>query len=337
MNAFVRYGAMLMLAAAAPLLGAPRGHAAEIALLNVSYDPTRELWRALNAEFIPYYEKTTGNKLTIKQSHGGSSTQARAIIDGLDADVVTIASIIDTNAIANKGLIEAGWVDRLPQRSLPYYSTIVFVVRKGNPKGIKDWPDLVKPGVEIVTPNPKTSGNGYLSFFSAWGSVIVRGGSREDAVDYVTKLYKQVPVLDSGARGATTTFVQKQIGDVHLAWENEARLEVKEAKGELEIIYPPISIRAEPHVAVVDANVDRKKTRAAAEAYLKWLYTDTAQEIIAKNFYRPSNDQILKKHASHFPPVKLFPITDIAASFEDAHKQFIGDGGVFDGIYKPKS
>jgi sulfate/thiosulfate-binding protein len=336
MLGFVRTIAVLALASGLSLPASVTTHAAEITLLNVSYDPTRELWRELNARFIPEYEKKTGNKLTIKQSHGGSSSQARAVIDGLDADVVTIASIIDTDAISKKGLIKEGWVDRLPQRSLPYYSTIVFVVRKGNPKEIKDWSDLVKPGVEIVTPNPKTSGNGYLSFFSAWGSVVLRGGSREDAVDYVTKLYKQVPVLDSGARGATTTFVQKQIGDVHLAWENEARLEVQEAKGELDIVYPPISIKAEPHVAVVDANVDRKKTRAAAEAYLKFLYTDAGQEIIAKNFYRPSNNATLKKYAANFPDVKLFPVTDIAASFQDAHKQFIGDGGVFDEIYKPK-
>ncbi|MGH8059096.1 MAG: sulfate ABC transporter substrate-binding protein, partial [Candidatus Entotheonellia bacterium] len=247
--------------------------ASSLSLLNVSYDPTRELWRDLNEKFIARYEKESGNKLEIKQSHGGSSTQARAVIDGLEADVVTIASFIDTDAIRQKGLIKEGWVDRLPHRSLPYYSTIVFVVRKGNPKGIKYWPDLVKPGVAIITPNPKTSGNGYLSFFSAWGSVVLRGGSRQDAVEYVTKLYKQVPVLDSGARGATTTFVQKEIGDVHLAWENEAHLEVREAKGELDLIYPPISIRAEPHVAVVDGNVDRRKTREAAEAYLKYTYT----------------------------------------------------------------
>jgi sulfate transport system substrate-binding protein len=336
MLGFVRNVAILALASGlfVPSSGAAIG--AEITLLNVSYDPTRELWREINSRFAPEYEKKTGNKLSIKQSHGGSSTQARAVIDGLDADVVTIASIIDTDAISKKGLIKDGWVDRLPQRSLPYYSTIVFVVRKGNPKAIKDWGDLVKPGVEIVTPNPKTSGNGYLSFFSAWGSVVLRGGSRDDAVAYVTKLYKQVPVLDSGARGATTTFVQKQIGDVHLAWENEARLEVKEAKGELEIVYPPISIKAEPHVAVVDANVDRKKTRAAAEAYLQFLYTDEGQEIIAKNYYRPSNDTILKKYASIFPDVKLFQVTEIATSFQDAHKQFIADGGVFDDIYKPK-
>ena len=305
-------------------------------LLNVSYDPTRELWRDINEHFIPAYEKQTGTKLAIKQSHGGSSSQARAVIDGLEADVVTIASFIDTDAIRQRGLIKAGWVDRLPNRSLPYFSTIVFVVRKGNPKHIKDWPDLVKPGITIVTPNPKTSGNGYLSFFSAWGSVVLRGGSPADATDFVTKLYRQVPILDSGARGATTTFVQKGIGDVHLAWENEAQLEVREAKGDLEVVYPPISIRAEPHVTVVDKNVDRHKTRAAAEAYLKYLYTDEGQEIIAKHFYRPSNEAVLKRHAEDFPNIRLFPITDIAKDFPDAHKKFIAEGGVFDAIYKPR-
>src|SRR5262245_16732159 len=278
----------------------------EVALLNVSYDPTRELWRDMNANFAARYEKEKGVRVNIKQSHGGSSTQARAVIDGLEADVVTIASIIDTDAISKKGLIKKGWVDRLPNRSLPYFSTIVFVVRKGNPKGIKDWPDLVRPGIAVVTPNPKTSGNGYLSFFSAWGSVILRGGTRQQAIDYVTKLYQQVPVLDSGARGATTTFVQKRIGDVHLAGENEAHLEVREAKGNLEVIYPPISIRAEPHVAVVDANVDRHKTREVAEAYLKYTYTDDGQEIAAKHFYRPSNPAILKKHAATFPNIRMF-------------------------------
>ncbi|HEX8297042.1 MAG TPA: sulfate ABC transporter substrate-binding protein [Chthoniobacteraceae bacterium] len=315
--------------------GNQQGGGKNIELLNVSYDPTRELWRDLNSNFIAKWEKEHGGKLTINQSHGGSSTQARAVIDGLEADVVTLASFLDTEAIAKKGQIKPGWIDRLPQRSLPYYSTVVFVVRKGNPKGIKDWPDLVKEGVQIVTPNPKTSGNGYLSFFSAWGSVVLRGGSREDAVAYVTKLYQQVPVLDSGARGATTTFVQKGIGDVHLAWENEAHLEVREAKGNLDLIYPPISIRAEPHVAVVDENVDRKGTREAAEAYLKYAYTDEAQEIAAKHFYRPTNEAILKK-SGVFPDLKLFPITDIAKDFPDAHKQFIGEGGIFDAIYKPK-
>jgi sulfate transport system substrate-binding protein len=306
-------------------------------LLNVSYDPTRELWRDLNTNFIAEYAKEKGVKLTINQSHGGSSTQARAVIDGLEADVITLASYLDNDAIEKKGLLKPGWVDKLPNRSLPYTSTVVFVVRKGNPKGIKDWPDLAKEGVQVITPNPKTSGNGYLSFFSAWGSVVLRGGSRDEAIDYVTKLYKNVPVLDSGARGATTTFVQKGIGDVHLAWENEAHLEVRESKGTLEIITPPISILAEPHVAVVDDNVDRKGTRQAAEAYLKYTFTDEAQEIFAKHFYRPTNEAILKKYmGAPFQELKRFPITDIAKSFPDAHKQFIGEGGVFDTIYKPK-
>jgi len=309
----------------------------EVTLLNVSYDPTRELWRDLNANFAARYEKEKGVKVNIRQSHGGSSTQARSVIDGLDADVTTLASFLDTDAIRKKGLIKAGWVDRLPNKSRPYVSTIVFVVRKGNPKGIKDWPDLVKPGIAIVTPNPKTSGNGYISFFAAWGSVILRGGTRQQAIDYVTKLYQQVPVLDSGARGATTTFVQKKIGDVHLAWENEAYLEVREAKGALEVVVPPISILAEPQVAVVDANVDKKKTREVAEAYLKFAYTDEAQEIFAKHFYRPSNDAILKKHLDIFKPgVRLFAITEIAKDWPDAHKQLIGDGSVFDSIYKPR-
>jgi sulfate/thiosulfate-binding protein len=315
---------------------APAAAPENVELLNVSYDPTRELWRELNEKFIPIYEKESNSKLTIKQSHGGSSTQARAVIDGLEADVVTLASFLDTEAISKKGLIKPDWIERLPNRALPYTSTIVFVVRKGNPKGIKDWKDLTKAGVEVITPNPKTSGNGYLSFFSAWGSVVLRGGSREDATKFVTELYKHVPVLDSGARGATTTFVQKKIGDVHLAWENEAHLEVREAKGDLDLVYPPISIRAEPHVAVVDGNVDRKKTRRAAEAYLKFVYTDEGQEIVAKHFYRPSNAAVLAKHAASFPELKLFPITDIAKDFPDAHKQFIAEGGVFDTIYKPK-
>ena len=331
-NGFTRWALGAILATACVAVGSAQSAAQ---LLNVSYDPTRELWREINSTFIPLYEKEKGVKLTVNQSHGGSSTQARAIIDGLEADVVTIASIIDTDAISQRGLIKKDWLNRLPNRSLPYTSTVVFVVRKGNPKQIKDWPDLAKPGVKIVTPNPKTSGNGYLSFFAAWGSVVLRGGSREDAIKYVTALYKQVPVLDSGARGATTTFVQRRIGDVHLAWENEAHLEVREAKGALELVYPPISIRAEPHVAVVDANVDRRNTRAAAEAYLKFLYTDAAQEIIAKHFYRPMNAAVLAKNSATFPNIRLFDITEIAKSFADAHKQFIAEGGVFDSIYKP--
>jgi sulfate transport system substrate-binding protein len=312
------------------------GTPTSLELLNVSYDPTRELWRAINGEFIPAYEKEAGVTLTINQSHGGSSTQARAVIDGLEADVVTLALWSDTDAIARRGLISPGWEKELPDDSLPYTSTIVFVVRKGNPKGIRDWPDLVQPGVEIITPNPKTSGNGQLSLYSAWGSVILRGGSHDQAVDYVTKLYRQVPVLDSGARGATTTFVQKQIGDVHLAWENEAHLEVREAGGGLDLVYPPISIRAEPHVAVVDQNVDRRKTRAAAEAYLRFLYTEPAQEIIARHFYRPGNAAVLARHAATFPEMKLFGVSEIGRDWADVHRQLVADGGVFDRVYRPQ-
>jgi len=312
------------------------GHEKSIELLNVSYDPTRELWRDLNGRFIPRYENDTGSRLTIKQSHGGSATQARAVIDGLDADVVTLALYSDTDAIRKKGLISEGWAERLPHRSLPYFSTIVFVVRKGNPKDIKDWPDLVRPETSIVTPNPKTSGNGKLSFLAAWGSVIRRGGSEKDAREYVAKLYRQTPVLDSGARGSTTTFAQKKIGDVHLTWENEAHLEVEEARGELELVYPPLSIRAEPHVAVVDANVKRKGTEAAAEAYLRFLYTEEAQEIIANHYYRPINPEILKEHSKQLPDLDLFPISTVASDWDDAQKRFFAEGAIFDGIYQSK-
>lgn len=305
---------------------------AKLELLNVSYDPTRELWKDINSQFIASYKDA---QVEIKQSHGGSSTQARAVIDGLEADVVTLAMWTDTQAIAEKGLIKEGWVDRLPNRSLPYTSTIVFVVRKGNPKGIKDWPDLIKEGTEVITPNPKTSGNGKLSFLAAWGAVLATGGTEEDAKAFVTQLYKHVPVLDTGARGSTTTFAQKNIGDVHLTWENEAHLEVQEAKGELEIVYPPRSILAEPHVAVVDGNVDRKGTRAAAEAYLKFLYTPAGQETIAKHFYRPSDEKVLEQHASTFPKIDLFPVTKVAESWDAAQKKFFAEGAVFDAIYQP--
>lgn len=313
-----------------------KGGSAQPTLLNVSYDPTRELWRELNERFAAAYEKEAGQKITVKMSHGGSSSQARAVIDGLDADVTTLASFVDTDAIARSGLIDGGWVDRLPNRSRPYVSTIVFVVRKGNPKGIKDWPDLVKPDVKVITPNPKTSANGYIALFAAWGSVILRGGNERDATEFVRKLYERVPVLDSGARGATTTFAQKGIGDVHLTWENEARFELREAKGTLDIVYPPISILAEPQVALVDKNVDRKHSRATAEAYLKWTYTDEAQEIVAKNFYRPSNPDILKKHGDVFPDLRLFSVTEIGKDWVDVHKRLVGSGGVFDTIYKPR-
>ncbi len=315
--------------------GAPQE--SPIELLNVSYDPTRELWREVNEKFVQQYEKSAGRKVTIKQSHGGSSTQARAVIDGLDADVVTLALWSDTDAIRERGLINENWDERLPHKSLPYFSTIVFVVRKGNPKVIKDWPDLIKPDVVVVTPNPKTSGNGKLSFLAAWGSVLHGGGSDNEAMKYITELYRHTPILDTGARGATSTFAQKGIGDVHLTWENEAHLEVRESQGELELVYPPVSIRAEPHVAVVDANVDRKGTRQAAEAYLKYTYTDEAQELIAKHFYRPINVEILSRHDDVFQKIDLFPITAIAAGFNEAQTRFFAEGAVFDHIYQPQN
>jgi sulfate/thiosulfate-binding protein len=304
-------------------------------LLNVSYDPTRELWRDINENFIPAYAKQTGVSLVIKQSHGGSGSQARAIIDGLEADVATLALWPDTNQIAKAGLIKPDWESRLPNNSVAYTSTIVFVVRKGNPKGVKDWPDLAKPGIEIVTPNPKTSGNGKLSLLAAWGSVVTRGGTEEQARELITKIYQQTPVLDTAARGSTTTFVQKEIGDVHLTWENEAHLEVKESGGELEIVYPQTSFLAQPPLALVDANVDRKGTRAAAEAYLRWVFSDEGQEIAAKNFYRPTNPAILAKHASTFPNIQVFPVAALGESWDVVNRKFFGEGGVFDQIYKP--
>jgi len=308
----------------------------ELELLNVSYDPTRELWKELNAEFLKSWQTSSKQPLKIKQSYGGSSTQARAVIDGLEADVVTLALWTDTEAVHQKGLLKDGWEESLPHQSSPYLSTIVFVVRKGNPKKISDWKDLVKSDVAIITPNPKTSGNGKLAFLAAWGSVIKNGGDEESARKFVTALYRQVPVLDTGARGATTTFAQKGIGDVHLTWENEARLEVAEAQGELEIVYPPQSILAEPPVAVVDSNVDRRGTRAAAEAYLKFLYTPEGQEIIARNHYRPRDPETLARHKDNFPAIALFPISDLVANWDEAQSKFFGDGGVFDVIYEPE-
>jgi sulfate transport system substrate-binding protein len=301
-------------------------------LLNVSYDPTRELWKEMNARFVADYELKTGKKVNIRQSHGGSGSQARAVIDGLDADVVTLAVFSDTDAIRKKGLINTDWKKRLPNDSLPYVSTIVFVVRRGNPQGIKDWPDLVRGDTKVITPNPKTSGNGQLSFLAAWASVIRAGGDRAKAFDFVRKLYARVPVLDSGARGSTTTFSQRKIGDVHLTWENEAHLEVAEAGGELEIVYPKVSIRAEPFVAVVDANVDRKKTRELAERYLEFAYTDEAQEILARHFYRPTAAGVLKKYAGRFPAMDLVPVTSIARGWNEAKTTFFGDGGIFDQV-----
>ncbi len=323
---------LMVTASALGLLSGCNGNKDGDELLNVSYDPTRELWKELNAVFIANHERETGKKITIKPSHSGSGSQARAVIDGLEADVVTLALWTDVDAIRKKGLISDDWQKRLPHDSLPYYSTIVFVVRKGNPRGIKDWKDLVQPGVSVITPNPKTSGNGKLSLLAAWASVIRTGGSEEQALAFVTDLYRQVPVLDTGARGSTVTFAQRKIGDVHLTWENEAHQELEEAKGALEIVYPKVSIRAEPFVAVVDQNVDRKKTRELAEKYLKWVYSDEAQEILAKHAYRPINDVIRKKYAEKLPELDLVPVSAIAKDWGDAHEKFFGNKGVYDKV-----
>jgi sulfate/thiosulfate-binding protein len=306
-------------------------------LLNVSYDPTRELFQDLNRQFVAQYAKQTGRKLTIKQSHGGSSRQAQAVIDGLQADVVTLAIRSDVDALRKRGMIADGWGQRLPNNSEPYTSTIVFVVRRGNPRGIKDWPDLVRPGVSVITPNPKTSGNGKLSVLAAWGSVIYRGGTEAQAEQYLSQLYQHVPVLDTGARDATNTFTQEKLGDVHLTWENEAILEAQEYRGEVEIVYPPVSILAEPSVAWVDTNVARRKTESSAKAYLEFLYTEQAQETIAQHGYRPIDPEILKKHAAQLPQIDLFPITILAKDWDEAQQKFFADNGIFDAVHPMKA
>jgi len=302
-------------------------------LLNVSYDPTRELFQDLNRQFSTQYAKQTGKKLIIQQSHGGSSRQAQAVIDGLPADVVTLALRSDVEALHRRGLIADGWDQRLPNNSEPYTSTIVFVVRKGNPRNIKDWPDLVRPGVSVITPNPKTSGNGKLSVLAAWGSIICRGGTETQALQYLQELYQHVPILDTGARDATNTFTQEKLGDVHLTWENEALLETEEYRGDLEIVYPPVSIRAEPSVAWVDTNVARRKTEAYAKAYLEFLFTDQAQETIAQHGYRPINPEVLKKHTNRLPQIDLFPVTILAKNWDDAQQKFFGESGIFAAIH----
>ncbi len=327
----------LLAIAVAATLPPPAAHAGRrYELLNVSYDPTRELWRALGERFGETYKARTGDTITIRSSHGGSGSQARAVIDGLKADIVTLALAGDVDAIAAKGLISPGWEGRLPHNASPYTSTIVFLVRKGNPKQIRSWDDLVRPGVQVITPNPKTSGGARWNFLAAWGQVTRRGGSEAQARDYVAKLYANVPVLDTGARGSTTTFVQKGIGDVFVAWENEALLALKEAgPGRLEIVYPEITILAEPPVAVVDATVDARGTRAVAEALLAWLYSDEAQDLIGRYGYRPRSAKVLEKYARDLPPIKrLFTVKDVAGSWTQAQKTFFADGAVFDQLYK---
>ena len=322
-------GLVLAAAALAP--------ARNITLLNVSYDPTRELYKDINAAFIPQWEaKHPGDKLTIQQSHGGSGKQARAVIDGLQADVVTLALAADVDAVVNIGrLLPKDWDKKLPNNSAPYTSTVVFLVRKGNPKKIKDWNDLIKPGVSVITPNPKTSGGARWNYLAAWGYALRQpGGSEAKARDFVKKLYANVPVLDAGARGSTTTFVQRGIGDVFLSWENEAWLAIKElGPDKFEIVYPSVSILAEPSVAVVEKNANRKGTTEVATEYLKFLYTEQGQEIAAQNYYRPRSEKVVAKHKANFPDLKLFTIDEVFGGWANAQKTHFDDNGEFDKIY----
>src|SRR5690606_13087643 len=326
----------ILLLAAVGLAACGNSQGANVELLNVSYDPTRELYDAFNKAFVSHWKEKTGQTITINQSHGGSGKQGRAVIDGLEADVVTLALAYDIDEIAQAGLIGENWQKRLPDNSSPYTSTIVFLVRKGNPKGIHDWDDLIREGVEVITPNPKTSGGARWNFLAAWGYALKQNNNDEEAARaYVTELFKHVPVLDSGARGATTTFVERKIGDVLLAWENEAFLSIEElGPDELEIVVPSLSILAEPPVAVVDKNVDKKGTREVAQAYLEYLYTEEGQHIIAQNHYRPRNASVAAQYADKFPALDLITIDDFGG-WQEAQKKFFADGGVFDQIYQP--
>jgi sulfate transport system substrate-binding protein len=308
--------------------------AADITLLNVSYDPTRELYADINKAFAPRYKAETGKTVDLKQSHGGSGRQARSVIDGLQADVVTLALAYDIDEIADRGLIAADWQRKLPQNASPYTSTIVFLVRKGNPKGIKDWDDLAKPNVKVITPNPKTSGGARWNYLAAWGYALKKYGGEDKARNFVQSIFKNVPVLDTGARGSTVTFVERNVGDVLIAWENEAFLSINEfGKDKFEVVIPSLSILAEPPVAVVDKVVDRKGTRGPADAYLKFLYTPEGQEIAAKHFYRPRDEVVVKKYERSFPNVDLFTIDDLFGGWRKAQTTHFKDGGIFDSIY----
>jgi sulfate/thiosulfate-binding protein len=320
------------LAAGLVLVGAAQ--AADVNLLNVSYDPTRELYAAINKAFATKFKAETGKTIEIKQSHGGSGTQARSVIDGLQADVVTLALAYDIDAIAARGLIAADWQKKLPNNAAPYTSTIVFLVRKGNPKGVRGWDDLVKPDIKVITPNPKTSGGARWNYLAAWGYALKKHGSEDKARDFVRDLYKNVPVLDTGARGSTVTFVQRNIGDVLVAWENEAYLAIDEfGKDKFEVVTPALSILAEPTIAIVDKVVDKKGTRSAAEAYLNFIYSPEGQEIAAKNHYRPRDAAVAKNHENSFAKVQLFTIDDTFGGWQKAQALHFSDGGIFDKIY----
>lgn len=312
--------------------------AKDVTILNVSYDPTRELYEDFNNAFAKHWQATTGDKLTVKQSHGGSGKQARGVIDGLQADVVTLALAFDIDALADKGrMIPKDWQKRLPNNSSPYTSTIVFLVRKGNPKGIKDWDDLAKPGVSVITPNPKTSGGARWNYLAAYGYEFERTGDAAKAKEFLKALFKNVPVLDTGARGATTTFVQRGIGDVLIAWENEAILAIKElGKGEFELVAPSISILAEPPVTVVDRVAKKRGTEVVAKAYLEYLYTEAGQEIAAKHYYRPRLESVAAKYASSFPSLKLLTIDGDFGGWTAAHAAHFREGALFDQIYQSR-
>ena len=330
---------LLAAAAAATLLVPALSWAKDIELLNVSYDPTRELYVEYNKAFASYWKGKTGDNVTVKQSHGGSGKQARSVIDGLEADVVTLALAYDVDELAGKAkLIPADWQKRLQHNSSPYTSTYIFLVRKGNPKGIKSWDDLVKPGVSVITANPKTSGGARWGYLAAYGFALKQpGGNDAKAKDFVAKLFSNVPVLDSGARGSTVTFAERNIGDVLLAWENEAHLALKEfGADKFDIVYPPVSILAEPPVSVVDKTVDRKGTRAVAQAYLEYLYSPQGQEIAARNYYRPIDAKVAAAYSKQFPKISLFTIDDTFGGWTKAQTTHFNDGGVFDQIYTKK-
>jgi sulfate transport system substrate-binding protein len=333
-RSLLRTVATLALTAAAGLAAAK-----DITLLNVSYDPTRELYQDYNAAFAKYWLAKTGDKVSVKQSHGGSGKQARSVIDGIDSDVVTLALAYDIDEIAERAkLIAPDWQKRLKHNSTPYSSTYIFLVRKGNPKGIKDWSDLIKPGVSVITANPKTSGGARWGYLAAYGYALKQpGGNDAKARDFIAKVYGNVPVLDSGARGSTVTFAERGVGDVLLAWENEAYLSLKEfGADKFDIIYPPISILAEPPVAVVDKVVDKRGTRDVAQAYLEYLYSPEGQDIAARNFYRPTDPTVAAKYAKSFPKLTLFTIDDTFGGWAKAQKTHFADGGVFDQIYTKK-
>ncbi|MEJ8544782.1 sulfate ABC transporter substrate-binding protein [Brevibacillus borstelensis] len=310
----------------------------QVELLNVSYDPTRELYQEVNQRFAEYWKKKAGQTVTIKQSHGGSGKQSRSVIDGLEADVVTLALAFDIDAIAERGYLPKDWQSRLPDNSSPYTSTIVFLVRKGNPKQIKDWDDLIKQDVSVITPNPKTSGGARWNYLAAWGYALKKNnGDENKAREFVTRLFQNVPVLDSGARGSTTTFVERGIGDVLIAWENEAYLAINElGKDKFDIVNPTLSILAEPPVAIVDKNVDKRKTRELATEYLQFLYTKEAQEIAAKHYYRPRSAEVRAAHQPPFPEIELFTIQEVFGGWAKAQQVHFADGGMFDQIYQAK-